>query len=201
MGFDQADRGFSEVSRIALLVGFGGLLSIMALAGIDALHVLRQFREGDEQIRQRYLSQNHALNDIRSDVYVSGTYVRDYLLEPDPESAEAYRTGLEDVQKHMEAALESYGRQASQEEAQQHTALRAELTDYWATLAPVFKWDPGQRHRFGYMRSCTRRSLPPPPRICWLSRAGSPLAINDHQLTAGNSQVVALLLQLPRLDC
>ena len=93
-------------SRLALLIGFGGLLLIMALAGIDALRVLQQFRHSDEEIRRRYLSQNHVLNDIRSDVYVSGTYVRDYLLEPDPERAEAYRTSLEDVRKHMESALE-----------------------------------------------------------------------------------------------
>jgi hypothetical protein len=70
-------------ARFAMAVGFGGLLAIMALAGVDALNVLRQFRRSDDQIRRRYLSQNHVLNDIRSDVYVSGTYVRDYLLEPD----------------------------------------------------------------------------------------------------------------------
>src|SRR5579863_3361471 len=90
-------------SRLALLVGFGGLLLIMALAGMDALLVLRQFRGSEEQIRSRYLSQNHVLNDIRSDVYLSGTYVRDYLLEPDHARAEAYRTSLEDVRKHMES--------------------------------------------------------------------------------------------------
>jgi CHASE3 domain sensor protein len=88
-------------SRLALLIGFGGLLLIMALAGIDSLRVLRQFRNNDEEIRRLYLFQNHVLNDIRSDVYVSGTYVRDYLLEPDPERAEAYRTKLEDVRRHQ----------------------------------------------------------------------------------------------------
>jgi len=34
-----------------LAVGFGGLLSIMALAGIEALRVLGHFRRSDEQIR------------------------------------------------------------------------------------------------------------------------------------------------------
>src|ERR1035438_4442010 len=79
LGSDHADseRTFFRNSRITLVVGFGGLLLIMALAGIDALLVLRQFRRSDEEIRQRYLSQNHVLNDIRSDVYVSGTYIRD----------------------------------------------------------------------------------------------------------------------------
>ena len=104
LGPGGADRMFLG-SRLALLIGFGGLLLIMALAGVDALRVLQQFRRSDEQIRSRYLSQNHVLNDIRSDVYVSGTYVRDYLLEPDPERAEAYRTNLQDVRKHMESSL------------------------------------------------------------------------------------------------
>ena len=122
----------------------------MALAGIDALAVLRQFRRSDDQIRRRYLSQNHVLNDIRSDVYVSGTYVRDYLLEPDPERAEGYRTSLEDVRKHMESALEFYGRQATPAEVQHYSALRSELTSYWGILAPIFQWNPAERRRSGY---------------------------------------------------
>src|SRR5579871_1632901 len=89
LGSTQPDpeKAFSRSPRLALVIGFGGLLSIMALAGIDAMRVLQQFRNSDDQIRRRYLSQNHVLNDIRSDVYVSGTYVRDYLLEPDPFSS------------------------------------------------------------------------------------------------------------------
>src|ERR1700759_1724901 len=103
-------RTFSGSSRLALLLGFGGLLAIMALAGIDALRVLQQIRRSDDQIQRRYRSQNHALNDIRADVYVSGTYVRDYLLDPDPQTADTYRVKLEDVRRQMEATLESYGR-------------------------------------------------------------------------------------------
>ena len=72
--------------------------------------MLQQFRHSDDQITRRYLSQNHVLNDIRSDVYVSGTYVRDYLLDPDPERAEAYPISLEEVRKQMESALEAPGR-------------------------------------------------------------------------------------------
>jgi hypothetical protein len=88
MGSDKPGRFVFFRSRIALAVGFGGLLSIMALAGIDALRVLGSFRRSDQEIRSRYLAENHVLNDIRSDVYVSGTYVRDYLLEPEPPRAE-----------------------------------------------------------------------------------------------------------------
>jgi len=48
----SADR-ISFSSRLALLIGFGGLLLIMALAGIDALRVFQRFRQSDEQIRGR----------------------------------------------------------------------------------------------------------------------------------------------------
>jgi hypothetical protein len=133
----------------------------MGLAGIDALRVLQQFRRSDDQIRRRYLSENHVLSDIRSDVYVSGTYVRDYLLEPEPLRADTYRTNLEQVRKHMQAALDSYGRQIVPAEAQHYIALRAELADYWTILGPIFQWDAAERRRSGYSLKTSRAG-----RIC-----------------------------------
>jgi len=163
----------------------------MALAGIDALRVLQQFRQSDEQIRRRYLSENHVLNDIRSDVYVSGTYVRDYLLEPEPQRADAYRANLEQIRKRMEAALDSYGRQAAPAEVQHYTALRAELADYWGILAPIFQWDGAERRRSGY--SFLRDDVYP-RRQNMLALAGRIADLNEQQLDAGNQQVVSLLL-------
>lgn len=178
-------------SRFALVLGFGGLLSIMALAGIDALSVLRQFRRSDDQIRRRYLSLNHVLNDIRSDVYVSGTYVRDYLLEPDAKRAEAYRASLAEVRRHMESSLESYGHEVAPTEAGHYSALRAELMDYWGILAPIFQWDPVERRRSGYT---FLRDEVFPRRQNMLALAGRIDALNEQQLDAGNRQVVSLLL-------
>src|ERR1700691_4821282 len=186
----SSDRVFFR-SRIALAVGFGGLLTIMALAGIDALNVLHQFRRSDEQIRRRYLSQNHVLNDIRSDVYVSGTYVRDYLLEPDAVRADAYRASLEEVRRRMDSSLESYRREVAPKEAQHYSALRAELMDYWGILAPIFQWNPAERHRSGY---AFLRDEVFPRRQNMLALAGRIDALNEQQLDAGNQQVVSLLL-------
>ena len=186
----RPDRVFFR-SRLALAVGFGGLLSIMGLAGIDALHVLQQFRRSDDQIRRRYLAENHVLNDIRSDVYVSGTYVRDYLLEPETQRADAYRTSLEEVRKHMQASLDSYGSQVAPAEVQHYTTLRAELMDYWSTLAPIFRWDAEERRRSGY--SFLRDEVFP-RRQNMLALAGRIADLNDQQLDAANQQVVSLLV-------
>jgi signal transduction histidine kinase len=164
----------------------------MALAGLDALRSLQQFRQGDDQIRRHYLSQNHALNDVRSDVYVSGTYVRDYLLEADLGRAEAYRIELERVRKQMESALESYGHEVAPSELQHYTALRATLTDYWQILKPIFTWDTAERRRTGY---AFLRDEVFPRRQNMLAIADQIAKLNEQQLNAGNSQVVGLLLK------
>lgn len=181
-----------ESSRLTLLIGFGSLLLIMCLAGADALRVLQQFRRSDDQIRSQYLAKNHALNDVRSDVYLSGTYVRDYLLEPSSERAEAYRVSLEDVRKHMDSALDAYGRQADPVELQHYTALRNELVDYWATLTPILRWNSSERSRSGY---AFLRDEVFPRRQNMLNIADKIGGINEQQLTASNAQVVDLLLR------
>ena len=177
-------------SRLALAVGFGSLLAIIALAGIDSLRVLQDFRRNDDRIRQRFLFQNHVLNDVRSEVYLSGTYVRDYLLEPEAARAEIYRVSLEEVRKQMESAVESYGRQAAPEEGRHYTALKGELAQYWEILAPIFKWDSAERQRLGY---AFLRDEVFPRRQNMLAMADRIAAINEQQLNSGNDQVVGLL--------
>src|SRR5580658_10623603 len=92
-------------SRLALVAGFGSILVIMTLAGLDALRVLQDVRRSDDNIRRQFLFQNHVLNDIRSRVYLSGTYVRDYLLEPDTARADTFRISLKQLREQMNSAL------------------------------------------------------------------------------------------------
>ena len=117
-------------ARTALITGFGSLLLIMALTGGDALLVLRQVRQQDDAIRRQFLFRNHTLNEIRSDLYLSGTWVRDYLLEPEPARADAFLSSLEDVRRRMQSALDGYGRQVNGEERSSYAALTASPT-FW----------------------------------------------------------------------
>jgi signal transduction histidine kinase len=185
-----SDRVFLG-SGLALGIGFGGLLGIMALAGVDAQNVLHQFRRSDDQIRRRYLSQNHVLNDIRSDVYLSGTYVRDYLLEPDAARAADYRASLEQARRQMDSALESYRSELPADEGQHYSALRAELMDYWRILDPIFRWNVAERRQLGY---AFLRDQLFPRRQNMLELADQIAALNEQQLNDGNGQVVSLLL-------
>src|SRR5580704_19130752 len=137
-------------SRLALLAGFGSILVITTLAGLDALRVLQDVRRNDDRIRRQFLFQNHVLNDIRSQVYLSGTYVRDYLLEPDTARADTFRISLQQLRQQMNSALDSYRSQIAPAQVKHYSALRAELGGYWRILAPVFRWDAAERRRLGY---------------------------------------------------
>jgi signal transduction histidine kinase len=177
-------------SRFALALGFGGVLVIMALAGTDALRVLHDFHRNDDRIRRRFLAQNRLLNDIRSQVYVSGTYVRDYLLEPETARAEDFRTSLELVRREMEASLAAYGRDVSPPEQTHYRALRQELNGYWGILEPIFNWTPQERRTTGYT---FLRDEVFPRRQNMLALADRIAALNEQQMNAGNDELAALL--------
>jgi len=177
-------------TRVALVVGFGGLLVIIALAGIDTLRVLRQIRTNGDQIRQEFLFRNHVLNNIRSDLYLSGTYVRDYLLEPDFERAESYRATLQKVRTEMDSALESYESKLDPEQSRDYAALKIELARYWDVLEPVLQLNNSQRQRKGYV---FLRDEVFPRRMAMLDIANRIDHINEQQLNAGNERDAALL--------
>jgi signal transduction histidine kinase len=162
----------------------------MALAGIYGIRVLQQIRRSENQIRRQFLLQNHALNEIRSQLYLSGSYVRDFLLEPEPGRAETYRASLEEVHREMETALESFGHELEADQTKYYTELTADLSNYWQVLGPIFQWDASQRRRKGY---AFLRDEVFPRREVMLAVAGRIANINEQQLNAGNRRVDSLL--------
>ena len=110
-------------SRLALIAGFGGLLILMAFAGADGIQALQQIQTSNDRIRDEFLLRTQVLERIRSDLYLSGTDVRDYLLEPQAGKAEGHRYTLLETRKDMDAALAQYLRLLSSGEAQPFRVL------------------------------------------------------------------------------
>jgi signal transduction histidine kinase len=190
MGFNRRFDRLILSTRVAVIAGFGGLLAIITLAGIDTLRVLQEIRRNDDQIRQEFLSRNHLLNNIRSDLYLSGTYVRDYVLEPDSDRAESYRATLEQVRKEMHSALASYASKLDTEESKHYMELQIELSRYWDVLEPVLQLNAHERQQKGY---AFLRDEVFPRRTAMLEIANRIADINEQQLNAGNERDAALL--------
>ena len=164
----------------------------MAFAGIDAVRVLRSIQRRNDVIRGEFLDRNRLLNQIRSDLYLSGTYMRDYLLEPQAGNAEAHKASLDRDRGEMEAALAAYARRLSPSEVAPYGVLTRELREYWLVLEPALGWDAAERRDRSY--SFLRDEVLP-RRMAMVSIADQIARLNEQQLNNDNLQVESLFSQ------
>jgi len=158
----------------------------MAVGGFDGIQVLQQIQARNIEIRRAFLSRNRALEQIRSSLYLSGTFVRDYLLDPEPGGAEMQRGNLQELRHGMETALNRYSSSLSSEEENPMRAMRTELAAYWKVLDPIFHWSPDQRRERGY--AFLRDELVP-RRATVLEIADKIAAINEQELNGGDQRL------------
>ena len=182
-------------SRLVLVAGFGGLLLLVMFAGFDGLQALQQIQASNDNIREEFLLRTRVLERIRADVYVSGTYVRDYLLEPESGKAEGHRYSLRETRNDMDAALRQYQALLNAQEAKPFQVLTQELAAYWSVLEPVFQWTAGQRQRGGY---AFLRDEVFPRRRAMLGIADQIGDINESQLDGGKARVEELFARFRR---
>src|SRR5260370_11605676 len=93
---------------VPLLAGWGGLVVILSLAAADALFAFREIRIESARIRRSFLARHHALDEIRSGIFLSGTFVRDYLLAPSQIIADTQWVELQNLQAQTDAAIRTY---------------------------------------------------------------------------------------------
>jgi signal transduction histidine kinase len=189
--------GKAPSSRIVLAIGFGGLLLLLAFAGLDGIEEFSQIQRRNDAIRETFLARTRLLEQIRSDLYLSGTYIRDCLLEPDAAKAEAHRVSLLGTRNRMKAALERYKAFLNEAQAPPFLDLNRALQDYWNILAPVLAWSAGDRRNRGY---AFLRDDVFPRRAAMLRIADQIGGINESQLDIGKREVVNMFSQFRRIS-
>jgi hypothetical protein len=112
-------------SWLILSLGFGGLLICIMAAAVGTLVALQRVRNSEVQARKEFLARLGALDQIRAQIYLSGTYVRDFLLSPDPVAAKAQAAHLAALERETRSALDAYRRDLEPQERQPFQALRA----------------------------------------------------------------------------
>src|ERR1039457_345386 len=182
-------------SRLVLIAGFGGLLILSAFAGIDSLRALQQIQTSTDRIRDEFLLRTQVLERIRGDLYLSGTDVRDYLLEPQAGKADGHRYTLLETRKDMDAALQQYLQFLSPGEMQPFRVLTEQLAAYWSVLEPTFEWTAGVRQRGGY---AFLRDEVFPRRTSMLAIADQIGRLNEAQLNSGKVAVQGAFGQFQR---
>lgn len=182
-------------TRRLLLIGFGGLLLLLAVTGLNALSVLRRIQTQNENIRRDYFNRGRILEQLRSDIYLSGTYVRDLLLEQDSGRADTHRKELEDARVRIEANVAAYSAILRGEERLPFQRFTREVKVYFDSLRPALEWNAAQRRTLGY--AFMKDSLLP-RRMIIVHLADQISDVNQRQMEAGNRQVTILFANFRR---
>lgn len=183
----HAPRRFLS-TRKALALGFGILLSLLICSGLNTVRAISRLQASNESILAEFLARENHLNQLRSAIYLSGTYVRDYLLEPDAEMAEQSRLALADTRGEIQAIVRPDSALGDPGGAV-YRDLRREIDDYWRTLDPVLGWNPGQRHAKGY---AFLRDEVLPRRSSMLRIADTIASVNQQQLFERDHRLVRM---------
>ena len=145
--FETAPTIRRKPSWLVLSVGFGGLILFLIAAATGTLVSLDRARNEETRLRKAFLARLGGLDQIRAQIYLSGTYVRDFLLSPDESGAASQSTRLAGLERETQAALLAYSQALAPEERQPFTTLRSEIEAYWAILDRMLAWSPEERTR------------------------------------------------------
>ena len=178
---------------LILVLGFGGLLLLMAAAEIASLLLLNTLRQNDAQLQARFLARNRTLEQIRSNIYLSGTYVRDSLLAPEANGARDQLAALDTLRKDNGSALESYERSLEPDEVAPFKALRSEIEAYWKVLDRTFAWTTDERNKY---RDAFFYQELVPRRTSMLQIADRIEALNEEALKRGDDKLGAVFARL-----
>jgi signal transduction histidine kinase len=128
------------------LVAALGLGSLIVLIVVSMLTISRRAQDIYAQLDQ--LTSHHQvvesqLRRLRSDVNLSGIFVRDYLLDVERERAPEYRERIAAFRRTNMATLTDLRALIGNDE--QIGSLESKLNEYWAAFDPLFDWTPAEK--------------------------------------------------------
>jgi signal transduction histidine kinase len=168
----------------------GGLLLLVVLSVLTASQKAQDISTELDEVIQQYHLVESKLRGLRSDVNLSGIFVRDYLLDTARERAPEYRQRLSDFRQKNLRTFEELRDLALErgENPLRFVRLEAQLEEYWEALDPLFDWTMAEKLSFsaGFLR---REVLPRREAILTIAREIEEL--NRATMAAQRSEITA----------
>jgi signal transduction histidine kinase len=125
-------------------LGLGSLLLLIVLSMLASSRRAQEIYSELDQLNTYHHNVDVRLRRLRSDVHLSGIFVRDYLLDVARERAPEYRQRLAEFRQTNMATVADLGSLANGDEAR-ILNLQTRLDDYWETFDPLFDWTPTEK--------------------------------------------------------
>ena len=169
-------------------VGLAGLLLLVVVSVTTASRRAQEIYTQLDQLNTHHRAVEMKLRQLRSDVHLSGIYVRDYLLDNVRERAPEYRQRLASLRETNRATVSellAIARSRGEDDSRIQS-LETILHDYWEGFEPLFDWTLVEK--INNSASFLRREVLP-RREAVLSIAQEIEELNDANLSAQRAEV------------
>lgn len=120
-------------------LGLGSLLILIVVSMLTLSRRAQEIYTELDRLNTHHANVDAKLRRLRSDVNLSGIFVRDYLLDVSREHAPEYRDRLAAF-RHTNMSTVDEMRVLDAAHAERIENLRSQLDDYWQTFEPLFDW-------------------------------------------------------------
>jgi hypothetical protein len=128
-------------------LGLGGLLLLVIVTVLAASNRAQEIYTQLDRLNTHHRDVETKLRLLRSDVHLSGIFMRDYLLDTERARAEEYRKRLADFRTSNVATVAELralmGGGVGHDE--RLASLDTKLEDYWQAFDPLFDWSPAEK--------------------------------------------------------
>ena len=124
---------------IVAALGLGGLLLLIIVSMVASSRKAQEIYTQLDQLNTHHQNVDTTLRRLRSDVNLSGIFVRDYLLDVARERAPEYRESLAEFRESNKTTVAEL-LVLDEPQAERIRSLGAQLDGYWQTFEPVFDW-------------------------------------------------------------
>jgi signal transduction histidine kinase len=169
-----------------LALALAGLLSLVVVSSLATRHKAHEIFRQLNELNTSHRNVERELRRLRSNVHLSGIYVRDYLLDTSHLMGPSYREQLTTLRDSTIAATAQLSEPIGQG-VHRVQALRVKLEDYWLAFEPLFDWTPAQKSA---LSSAFLRRHVLPRRDAVLEIAQQVEELNDANMVDQRAQVI-----------
>ncbi len=188
-------NGFHRQIRVLLWIGFGGVLLLLVVLGVSAISFLNETEARQERIRQDYVKRNTILEHLRSTTYLSGTYLRDFLIDPNEARAAENGKRYREARSAIRTELAEYRPLLRSDEVAPFRQLSQQLDSYFQVLDAALAWDSRTRLKQGLVFALNEVQ---PRRMTAIGLTDRIQEIGEKDLEAGSRAVAELFASLRR---
>jgi signal transduction histidine kinase len=126
-------------------IALSGLLLLVVVSILATRQKAQEIYTQLDELNMLHRDVEAKMRKLRSDVHLSGIFIRDYLLDTSSLAGPAYRERLTSLRAATTATIVELDPLIGGRESARLLSLKAKLEEYWQAFDPLFDWTPPQK--------------------------------------------------------